>query len=303
MSIRADLHFHSIYSDGKETPTAMAERAAAAGIELAALTDHDSMEGVDEFLSACSRLGIQGIAATEVDSTVAGIGFDMELLAYFPRGNWQGMRGYLGGRLGERESITRQMIAAAASLFQRPDLTFEDFLHHRLGHVPDPPLKIAYIKYNIYQYLQDRGAIPKDLEYRPFRQQYLQEDKLGIHQESKPAGEDLVARVRDAGGIVVLPHPAWALKDFHRDQTAGHVDRHRDRLREVLHWCKAHGVWGVELNHYWDETAAINAIIAELAAESGFPLIPGSDDHGRGSTHATMEKHQEYNYDFIGFPE
>lgn len=281
----------------------MAARAASAGIQLAALTDHDSMEGVDEFLVSCTQEGIQGIAATEVDSTVAEIGFDMELLAYFPRGNWHGMREYLGSRLGEREMITRKMIAAAAELFSRPDLTFDDFLLYRLGHVPDPPLKIAYIKYNIYQYLQERGAIPESLEYRPFRQQYLQEDKLGVHTEAKPRGDELVARVHEAGGYVVLPHPAWALNDFHFDQTAAHVDRNREKLREVLNWCKSQGVWGVELNHYWDETDPINTIIAELASEFGFPLTPGSDDHGRGSTHVTMEKHREYDYNFVGFPE
>jgi hypothetical protein len=72
MSMRTNLHLHSRFSDGTDWPERVAARAADAGLECAALTDHDSMEGVDGFLEACRGLGILGIAAVEIDCVAPG---------------------------------------------------------------------------------------------------------------------------------------------------------------------------------------------------------------------------------------
>jgi len=61
-----DLHTHSTSSDGTESPTAVIEGAAAAGLSAVALTDHDTLEGIEEAQVAADRLGIELIPGTEI---------------------------------------------------------------------------------------------------------------------------------------------------------------------------------------------------------------------------------------------
>ena len=63
-----DLHVHSTFSDGSETPMALAVAAASSGLTAMALTDHDTMRGVNPFLEACSAHGLRGIAGVEVSA-------------------------------------------------------------------------------------------------------------------------------------------------------------------------------------------------------------------------------------------
>ena len=77
-----DLHCHSTASDGHLTPTELVEHAAAAGVTTMALTDHDTVEGLDEALAAGARSGVQVIPGIEL--TVQVPHGSMHLLAYLP---------------------------------------------------------------------------------------------------------------------------------------------------------------------------------------------------------------------------
>jgi predicted metal-dependent phosphoesterase TrpH len=83
MSLEFDLHLHSTASDGTLSPTALVERAAAAGVRTLALTDHDTTEGVAEAACAAARLGLGFVPGVEVSVTwnggtvhVLGLGVD-----------------------------------------------------------------------------------------------------------------------------------------------------------------------------------------------------------------------------------
>jgi hypothetical protein len=78
-----DLHTHSTASDGTLTPTALLERAAAAGVEVIALTDHDTLEGLAEAGAAAAALGLTLVPGAELSVTwggrtihVVGLGLD-----------------------------------------------------------------------------------------------------------------------------------------------------------------------------------------------------------------------------------
>src|SRR3954451_9765046 len=81
MSLAFDLQCHSSYSDGALPPVAVMERAASEGVELVALTDHDTVEGVAEAREAALRLGMRFSAASEI-SAVAGPHADLHVLGY-----------------------------------------------------------------------------------------------------------------------------------------------------------------------------------------------------------------------------
>ncbi|HWI75213.1 MAG TPA: PHP domain-containing protein, partial [Baekduia sp.] len=74
-----DLQSHSTYSDGTLPPAEVVARAARAGVELLALTDHDTVDGVGEALEAAD--GLRVIPATEL-STIDGDHEDLHILGY-----------------------------------------------------------------------------------------------------------------------------------------------------------------------------------------------------------------------------
>ena len=83
--LNADLHCHSVVSDGTLTPEALAERAKTNGVELWALTDHDEMGGQHRALAAAKAQGMQYLTGTEISVTFAGetvhivgLGFDLD---------------------------------------------------------------------------------------------------------------------------------------------------------------------------------------------------------------------------------
>lgn len=66
--MRADLHLHSDYSDGKYSPEEIARRARQAGLELFSLTDHDNMGGSEEAVAAAQKYGLHFVRGWEVSS-------------------------------------------------------------------------------------------------------------------------------------------------------------------------------------------------------------------------------------------
>ena len=111
-----DLHSHSTRSDGKETPTQVFEFAAAAGLEILALTDHDTTSGWAEASTAANRLGlgfIPGIEVTtnavvEVDGRRRSI--SVHMLAYLPDPNNTRLVSELLDTVGGREVRAQQIV-------------------------------------------------------------------------------------------------------------------------------------------------------------------------------------------------
>ncbi|MCU0952631.1 MAG: PHP domain-containing protein, partial [Burkholderiaceae bacterium] len=81
--LNADLHAHSIYSDGTMTPQALVERAARHGVQLFALTDHDELSGIAQAQDAARALALPFVPGVEVSVTFAGhtvhiVGLDVD---------------------------------------------------------------------------------------------------------------------------------------------------------------------------------------------------------------------------------
>src|ERR1700722_18461571 len=76
-----DLQSHSLHSDGELSPEKVVQAAARAGVELLALTDHDSVDGVDEALETAAREGVELVPAAEL-SAVHDAYEDLHVLGY-----------------------------------------------------------------------------------------------------------------------------------------------------------------------------------------------------------------------------
>lgn len=301
--MKANLHLHSRFSDGSGWPEEVALQAARRGLAAAALTDHDTMGGAERFIAACAKLGLQGIAACEIDVDEPDIAYKSELLAYFPgRAASDCVRtGALLGRiLAERTKRLEYYLCCARTMFKRDDLTMADISETKLaGALPDERKNIGGIswsKVDFFLYLRAKELIPSFLSYKAFKKNWFAPGKFPAYRLSKPRVKECVDAIHSDGGFAVLPH----FGHFWKDDSAA-MERQRDKIRSQLGFFRALGVDGIEL--YWylgrKKSQAINAIVAELAAPLGYFFTFGSDCHGPGTGKHTIDK---FYGDFAGFP-
>ncbi len=192
--MNADLHCHSVVSDGTLTPEELAARAKANGVELWALTDHDEVGGQHRALAAAKAHGLPYLTGTEISVTFAhqtvhivGLGFDPDNTALV-----EGLRRTRGGR-GERaqemaEGLAKVGIANA----------YEGALHY----VGNPEL---ISRTHFARFLVESGVCNDTNEV--FRK-YLTEGKPGYVPHSWARLKDAVTWITDAGGMAIIAHPA-----------------------------------------------------------------------------------------------
>src|SRR3954470_10734025 len=107
MPMRLDLHMHSTASDGALGPAAVAQRAAGR-LDVIALTDHDTVGGVEQARAAAAALSLDVIPATELSSTWRGR--DVHILGYFIDISSEPLREHEALAMGSRERRMEEMI-------------------------------------------------------------------------------------------------------------------------------------------------------------------------------------------------
>lgn len=253
--MRIDLHTHSRVSDGTDTPAELVAAAAAAGLDVVALTDHDTFDGLREALAAGERLGMQVFPGIEISTELEGesvhlLGYgcdetDAALAAELAR-NREGRDGRLPlmcARLAEAGvPVTMEEVLAAAA--GAPSLGRPHFADAMVakGHVRDR-----------------REAF--DL--------YLAEGRPGfVHRYSTPLARAIDV-VHGAGGAAVLAHP-WG---------RGSARLLTPQVVEAL--ALQHGLDGIEVWHADHDEAARTKLLA-LAQRLGLVPTGASDYHGTG---------------------
>lgn len=191
--LNADLHSHSTVSDGTLTPEAVAERAAAGGVQLWALTDHDEVSGQQRAREAALDLGLAWVGGVEVSVSFAGETVHIVGLGIDP--NHEPLRAGLAATRAGRSERARQMAAGLAQV--GIDGAFEGALRH----VGNPDL---VSRTHFARYLVERGVCAHTHEV--FRH-YLTEGKPGYVPHRWASLAEAVAWIRGAGGIAVIAHP------------------------------------------------------------------------------------------------
>jgi predicted metal-dependent phosphoesterase TrpH len=192
--LNADLHCHSVVSDGTLTPEALAARAQANGVELWSLTDHDEVGGQDRAMAAARSLGLPYLTGAEVSVTFAGVtvhivglGFDHANPALVA-----GLRRTRGGR----EERAREMSDDLAARAGIPGVD-----EGALKYVGNPalisPSPFARVLVEI-GVCQETGEV--------FRK-YLTEGKPGFVPHRWATLRDTLDWITGAGGVAVIAHP------------------------------------------------------------------------------------------------
>ena len=258
--LNADLHCHSVVSDGTLTPEALAARARANGVELWALTDHDEIGGQQRAQAAARAQGLPYLTGTEISITFAGqtvhivgLGFDAE----DPRMH-EGLRQTRGGR-GAR---AREMAASLAAMGIR------DAYEGALKYAGNPEL---ISRTHFARFLVESGVCRETNEV--FRK-YLIEGKPGFVPHRWATLRDAVSWIGEAGGVAVIAHPAR----YSFTPTEEYA---------LFSEFKAHGGRAVEVVT-GSHSAAEYVKYAEMAREFGLAASRGSDFHSPDESHTDL---------------
>ena len=258
--LNADLHCHSLVSDGTLTPEALAERAKSNGVELWALTDHDEVGGQHRAAAAAKAQGMKYLTGTEISVTfightvhIVGLGFDPDNAELV-----QGLRQTRGGRT-ERAMAMSEGLAKAG---------IKGAFEGALKFVSNPEL---ISRTHFARFLVESGVCKETNEV--FRK-FLTEGKPGFVQHKWATLKDAVTWITGAGGMAVIAHPA-RYKFSPNEEFALFTE------------FKNHGGQGVEVVT-GSHTVAEYQVYAETAREFGLAASRGSDFHSPEESHTAL---------------
>jgi len=252
--VRADLHTHSRRSDGTDSPAELVRAAVAAGLDVVALTDHDSAAGWSEAAAAAREAGIGFVPGIEISCEYQGSA--VHLLAYGVDPRQPGLRDALRDVLAGRNQRLPTILERLRTL--GIELTEQD-VRDVAGHAT------ALGRPHVADALVVAGAVVDrseafDRYLSPGRGAY-------VHRRAAPL-LTMLGLVGDAGGVGVLAHP-WARGG------------RRVLAVETVAELTAAGLSGLEAWHR-DQSAADATRLQAIAAELGLVTTGSSDYHGTG---------------------
>ena len=254
--LNADLHCHSVVSDGTLTPEELAPRAAANGVELWSLTDHDEIGGQHRAIAAAHAAGMAYLTGAEISVTFAGVTVHIVGLGFDPDNAAlrEGLAETRDGRIPRARDMADQLAKVGIA----------GAYDGALKYVGNPQL---VSRTHFARFLVETGVCRDTPEV--FRK-YLTEGKPGYVPHRWAALGDAVRWITQAGGVAVIAHPA----------------RYKFTANEeyaLFSEFKAHGGQGVEVVT-GSHTAAEYVTYADMAREFGLAASRGSDFHGPEET-------------------
>ena len=259
-TLNADLHCHSVVSDGTLTPEELAARAAANGVELWALTDHDEVGGQHRARAAAAGLGLPYLTGTEISVTFAdvtvhivGLGFDADDAA---------LKAGLSATRGGRRERAMEMSDGLAKV------GIQGAYDGALKYVGNPEL---ISRTHFARFLVESGVCADTSEV--FRK-YLVEGKPGFVPHRWATLRNAVTWIVDAGGLAVIAHPA-------RYKFSANAEY------ALFSEFKTHGGRGVEVVT-GSHSSADAVRYTETALEFGLLASRGSDFHSPSESHVDL---------------
>ena len=260
--LNADLHCHSVVSDGTLTPEALAERAAANGVELWALTDHDEVGGQHRAIAAARANGMRYLTGAEISITFAnetvhivGLGFDPDDAALCA-----GLAATRGGRGARAQEMSAGLAKAGIHGAYEGAVKFAG----------NPEL---ISRTHFARFLVESGVCRDTSEV--FRK-YLTEGKPGYVPHRWATLKDAVHWITDAKGIAVVAHP-------------GRYNFTANEEHALFTEFQAHGGRAIEVVT-GSHAPAEYIEYAEKAIEYGFAASRGSDFHSPDESHMDLGK-------------
>jgi predicted metal-dependent phosphoesterase TrpH len=252
-----DLHTHTTASDGTDAPLDLVRRARELGLSALAISDHDTLAGVDEVLESGAAGSLDVVRGIELSTRVEGEGDrrrrNAHLLGYFFDEPGAGFRAWLK----ELRRNRRERNGAIAERLQALGLDVHLEEAEALGRniTARPHFAAVMIR---------KGYVSN---LREAFDRYLSETGAAYVEREDPPLETAVARVHAAGGVASLAHAV----------RLNQSDRARER-ELIARWAAA-GLDAIEVWHPDHDDSAV-ARYSEIAARGGLARTGGSDFHG-----------------------
>ncbi|MEU8943641.1 PHP domain-containing protein [Streptomyces goshikiensis] len=256
--MRIDLHAHSTASDGTDSPAELVRNAAAAGLDVVALTDHDTVGGYAEAIAALHEIpaGLTLVTGAELSCRLDGIG--MHMLAYlFDPDEPELAR--------ERELVRDDRVPRARAMVAKlrdlgVDITWEHVARIAGdGSVGRPHIATALVELGVVRSVSDA-----------FTPAWLADGGRAYAEKHELDPFDAIRLVKAAGGVTVFAHPAA-------------VKRGRCVPEAALGALAAAGLDGIEVDHM-DHDTDTRARLRGLAGDLGLLTTGSSDYHGSRKT-------------------
>lgn len=251
--MRYDLHTHSNVSDGAFDPADVVRRAAEAGLDGFALTDHDSMGGVEAARAEGRRIGVEVITGCEVSARWGEV--SVHMLAYNVDPSHPRLAEELRWIREDRVVRAEKMVELLQGL--GVPITFEMVRANAKGDSIGRP--------HVAQALVDLGIVPTTPD--AFTEEWIGEGgRANVHKKALTP-QDTVRLVAEAGGVSGIAHPIWIERD------------HGARADELIEELVALGLGSLEVNHP-DHDELIRARFGAIADRLGLIKTSSSDYHG-----------------------
>ncbi|MFI6930479.1 PHP domain-containing protein [Streptomyces sp. NPDC050287] len=253
--MRIDLHCHSTASDGTDSPAELMRNAAAAGLDVVALTDHDTTRGYAEAIGALPE-GLTLVTGAELSCRIDGI--SMHMLAYLFDPEEPAL-------LAERELVRDDRVPRAQGMVARLQelgvpVTWEQVARIAGdGSVGRPHVATALVELGVVPTVDDA-----------FTPHWLADGGRVFVEKHETDPFDAIRLIKGAGGVAVFAHPAAA-------------KRGRTVPESAIAEMAAAGLDGIEVDHT-DHDADTRARLRGLAGDLGLLVTGSSDYHGSRKT-------------------
>ena len=251
--VRIDLHTHSNVSDGTGTPGDVMREASAAGLDVVALTDHDSISGWDEAAGVAAELSIGFVPGIEVSCRHHGI--SIHLLGYWPHPESEAFAAMIAATRDARVDRAQEIVTRVAVDYP---VTWDDVLAHATASdtVGRPHIADALVERGYFATRDDA-----------FTEVLAGNSRYYVPHYAPDVVEAIVA-VRECGGVPVFAHP-------------GADARGRVVPDAVIEEMTTAGLAGLEVDHR-DHSPAQRERLAAIAERLGLIRTGASDYHGTG---------------------
>jgi predicted metal-dependent phosphoesterase TrpH len=243
-----DLHLHTTASDGRSTPAELVDLAAAAGVTVMAVTDHDTTAAVDDVRTFAEARGIEAIPGIEITAVLNRR--DVHMLAYFFDRADPEFQAFLSSQRAARVDRVEAIVVRLAELGVPVDFKVQIDVARRF-----PGQSLA--RPHVARALVAAGHV-KDV--RAAFDQWLAEGRPAYVERTGPSPRDVIASVHAAGGLVSLAHPG------------------RTRIDEHIPAMVADGLDALEVFHS-DHDATLVERYAAMATLHGVLATGGTDFH------------------------
>lgn len=255
-----DLHTHSTCSDGSMTPTQLVKHAAENGIAAIALTDHDTVSGVEEAVAAGEEYGVEVIPAIEFSVKSAT---ETHILGYYIDIDNEQIKEILKEIIEKR--IERN--AVTARLLQK--LGFDVTLEEAAALAPGGIVGRAHFA----RVMMNKGYVSSVKEAF---EKYLSSGKPAYFGNQKLEAKTAIEAIHSAGGVAFLAHPHL-------------VKLPDDALENFLVELKSYGLDGLE-GYYTDYDEEMQNKFQAMAKKHGLEISGGTDFHAAMKPHIAIGK-------------